>query len=191
MRTAARILGALVLAGALSSLLAVAVSLVEGKPKLSGSGRAIDGDTLVVGGTRVRLKGIDAPELHQVCGRREGGSWRCGLESARALARMIEGRTVVCADHGRDPYGRTLGVCFADRVEINAEMVRRGLAWAFVRYSRAYVKAEAEARAARRGIWQGQAVPAWRVRRRSQVSGAKYRMSGGGCQKVAIELIDS
>jgi hypothetical protein len=62
---------------------------------------------------------------------------------------------------GRDKYGRILGVCSVGESDINAEMVRRGYAWAFVKYSRSYVAEEAEAREARAGSWQGDAEPAW------------------------------
>ena len=48
--------------------------------------------------------------------------------------------------------------------DINAEMVREGYAWAFVKYSTSYVQEEAEARALHIGIWQGKAEPAWEFR---------------------------
>ena len=60
-----------------------------------------------------------------------------------------------------------LGTCFVDGVDINAEMIKRGLAWAFVRYSTVYVAEEAQARAAKIGIWQGEAQPAWDYRARA------------------------
>ena len=47
-------------------------------------------------------------------------------------------------------YGRTVARCLLGELDIEAEMVRRGLAWAFVKYSRDYVAQEAEARAAHR-----------------------------------------
>jgi hypothetical protein len=54
-----------------------------------------------------------------------------------------------------------LGVCITAGLEINADLVRNGLAWAFVRYSRRYVEVEARARAARLGVWQGEARAPW------------------------------
>src|SRR5687767_8406773 len=54
---------------------------------LAGPVRVIDGDTLDVGGTRVRLHGVDAPESAQMCLDGEGQGWACGdwaTEEARA-----------------------------------------------------------------------------------------------------------
>jgi hypothetical protein len=48
--------------------------------------------------------------------------------------------------------------------DVSAWMVRQGYAWAFVKYSKTYVKEEAAARAERLGIWQGEAIPAWDYR---------------------------
>jgi endonuclease YncB( thermonuclease family) len=131
---------------------------------LAGSAKVIDGDTIEVQGTRVRLEGIDAPETAQTCGRRWIGTWSCGQAAAAELARLIEGQQVRCDSRGTDKYGRMLGVCFVGALDINAEMVNRGLAWAFVKYSTSYQQAEAEARARKVGIWQGEAQPPWEYR---------------------------
>ncbi|HWK33445.1 MAG TPA: thermonuclease family protein [Hyphomicrobium sp.] len=131
---------------------------------LVGAARIIDGDTLDVAGERVRLEGIDAPEMTQTCGRNSSGAWKCGVAAAGRLAELVRGHTVTCENRGHDKYGRMLGICFVKGRDINAEMVREGLAWAFVRYSQTYVHEEAQARAARAGIWQGEAAPAWEYR---------------------------
>jgi len=136
----------------------------DGAEVLAGSPRVIDGDTIAIGETRVRLEGIDAPEAVQTCGLREGGTWACGAAATRALSDRIGGKAVSCVPRGRDRYGRTLAVCYADGRDINAWMVRQGHAWAFVRYSRSYVSEEAAAKADGLGIWQGQAMPAWEFR---------------------------
>ena len=131
---------------------------------VTGRAAAIDGDTLAVGGVRIRLEGIDAPEAQQTCTDASGRAWACGAEATRLLARVVAGRLVTCEERGLDKYKRVLGVCQAAGVDLNAEMVRRGLAWAFVRYSRSYVREEQAARAKRVGIWAGTAQPAWDYR---------------------------
>jgi hypothetical protein len=78
--------------------------------------------------------------------------------------KLIGADGVTCHDRGRDKYGRILGQCYAGSLEINAEMVRHGYAWAFIKYSRTYLEMESEARALRAGIWQGDATPAWDYR---------------------------
>jgi endonuclease YncB( thermonuclease family) len=133
---------------------------------VAGPARIVDGDTIVVGGVRVRLEGIDAPEAGQTCTRPGTGAWPCGTAATTALARLIGSNEVSCRSHGLDKYGRMLGVCFLGRQDINAWMVREGHAWAFVRYSKSYVGEEAEARARHVGIWQGEAMPAWEYRAR-------------------------
>lgn len=130
----------------------------------AGVTRVIDGDTIEVGDTRVRLEGIDAPESNQTCKRANGEDWPCGTEATRAMRAMAEGRELRCRNNGLDKYGRTLGTCFAGGRDINAEMIKLGLAWAYVKYSTAYVQEEAQARAAKLGIWQGEAMPAWDFR---------------------------
>ena len=131
---------------------------------VQGPVRVIDGDTIDVGETRIRLEGIDAPEAGQSCKRKWFGWWACGHEATAALRRLTEGRTVSCDPRGTDKYSRVLAVCYVDGVDINAQMVRQGHAWAFVKYSQSYVREETQARAAGLGIWQGQSEPAWEYR---------------------------
>lgn len=128
---------------------------------LSGRATVIDGDTLEIAGERVRLEGIDAPEMAQTCGRKWFGQWGCGRAAANTLKSLVGTRRIDCQSAGRDKYGRMLGWCSVDGRDINREMVREGMAWAFVKYSRRYEAVEAEARTAKAGIWQGDAQPAW------------------------------
>jgi len=146
---------------------------------IAGPARVIDGDTLDVAGQRIRLEGIDAPETGQICTTATGASWSCGLAAAAALRKMTEAKDVACDSRGTDKYGRMLAVCYEDGAEINAELVRGGFAWAFIRYSQDYVFAEGEARAARAGIWQGPAQPAWDYRR--QRWAVAEPQAPGGC----------
>lgn len=136
----------------------------EAAAPLAGRAVAVDGDTLDVQGQRVRLEGIDAPEMGQTCGRRLVGQWKCGRAAQEALDELVAGRRVDCEQKGQDKYGRSLGICFVDGRDINAELVRRGLAWAFVQYSQTYVTQEAEARKEKAGIWQGAAETPWSFR---------------------------
>jgi endonuclease YncB( thermonuclease family) len=166
---ATRQLGATALAAALA-LPFVSRDRSDARPlpaalaSLSGQATVIDGDTIDIDGVRIRLEGIDAPEASQTCGRRWLGSWRCGEAAATELTKLVSAQRVTCESRGADRYGRMLGSCFAGGLHINAEMVNRGLAWAFVKYSTTYQKAEADARARKAGIWQGEAQPPWEYR---------------------------
>lgn len=86
----------------------------------------IDGDSLVCGAERVRLLGIDAPELPGHC--RQGRACTPGDgEAARAtLERLVALEAVRCQRAGRDRFGRTLAHCWAGQVHLNCEMVVRG-----------------------------------------------------------------
>jgi endonuclease YncB( thermonuclease family) len=132
--------------------------------EISGVARVVDGDTIRLGDTRIRLHGIDAPESDQSCNARDGGTWPCGKEATRVLSDMLAGHVVTCEPTTLDRYGRTVARCFLGGADIQADMVHRGLAWAFVKYSRDYVGQEAEARAAGLGVWQAETTPAWDYR---------------------------
>lgn len=116
---------------------------------LVGPARIVDGDTLALGSTRIRLADIDAPERSQTCGD-ASAPWPCG---ARAEARLAElARTdVSCQPEDHDRWGRVVAVCRSDDRDLGAAMVRDGLALSTGRYG----PIEAEARAAARGIWAG------------------------------------
>lgn len=154
-----------------------------GGASLTGMARVVDGDTLDVADVRVRLEGIDAPETDQRCGRAWLGTWACGAKATEFLTAAVQGRVVTCRSKGLDAYKRLLGQCSLDGFDINAEMVRQGYAWAFVKYSQTYVPEEAQARAARRGIWQGQATPAWiwRAERWRAAEDGRKAVDGSAC----------
>jgi endonuclease YncB( thermonuclease family) len=46
---------------------------------ISGVARIVDGDTLAIGETKIRLEGIDAPETDQVCLDQNAATWNCGI----------------------------------------------------------------------------------------------------------------
>jgi endonuclease YncB( thermonuclease family) len=131
------------------------------QPSVQGIARVIDGDTIEVAGTRIRLEGIDAPEADQQCAQAIGGTWRCGQVATAELQRLAGRSAVRCDGRGTDKYGRMLAICFSGATDINAEMVRRGFAWAFVKYSKIYVVQEAEALSRGIGIWQAPTTTAW------------------------------
>ena len=142
---------------------------------VSGPACVTDGDTLVVngkrqrtrcvGGTRVRLFGIDAPELKQKCKHPSGRDFLCGRAAASFLLEHVRGRAVECRGNSEDRYGRLIAVCFVGGKDLNALMVGEGWALAYRDYSEKYVPQENAAREARRGIWAMRFVPPWEWRR--------------------------
>lgn len=165
-----------------SAAVAITVSVVEAAPAdqcgvaeaceadpaavvISGVARVTDGDTFDIGPVRVRLHGIDAPEAGQMCETAEGAAWRCGEAATGRLRELAQGKIIRCVGRKRDPYGRLIAVCVVEGLELNAQMVEAGLAWAFVRYSDDYASNEAKASAARAGIWQGRSDAPWDYRK--------------------------
>src|SRR5262249_28145983 len=137
-----------------------------------------DGDSVLVGAGKgtidVRLHGIDAPERDQDCKDGQGKPWACGAEATKALASLVNGREVRCevTDLEKSGSRRPIARCFDGAVNLSAEMIRRGMAWAFDKYLKEFddfdslKKLEAEAKVQGLGIWQGEAEPAWKYRER-------------------------
>ena len=155
---------ALTVAGVSGPSFARGVPIIPPDHILTGTVRVIDGDTIEIAGNRVRLEGIDAPEVGQTCQAENGETWDCGNAATRVLVGLTQHRNVECKAQALDKYGRVLAICHAGGLDLNAEMVKRGYAWAFVKYSNLYVAEEAAARQIKVGIWQGAAVPAWDYR---------------------------
>jgi endonuclease YncB( thermonuclease family) len=136
--------------------------------ELVGTARVIDGDTIEVVGTRVRLWGIDAPEHDQTCQGKHDETYECGRDSSAVLRELTNGHRVECSPRGHDRYGRTVAVCRTERGELNATMVRRGWAVDYTRYSGGrYHSEEQQARRDQLGIWAGRfdMPEQWRHRR--------------------------
>lgn len=121
-----------------------------------------DGDTITVLKDReqvkVRMVEINAPEKGQAFGNR----------SKQALSQLVHDRQVEIREQGTDRYGRTLGRVYLSGLDVNTEMVRRGMAWVYVKYAKdkGLYQLEAEAREQRRGLWADkEPVPPWEWRR--------------------------
>jgi endonuclease YncB( thermonuclease family) len=126
--------------------------------RIEGRAKVVDGDSLEIGTTHIRLFGVDAPEGRQSC-TRGGREWACGAAAAAELRRLVGARAVACLGKDHDDYGRTVAVCTSGGTDLGAAMVRAGLALAYRHYSTDYVADEAAAHAARRGVWAGDFTP--------------------------------
>ena len=120
-----------------------------------------DGDTITMlqnkTQIKVRLFGIDAPELKQPYGKK----------SKQFLANLIAREVVEVDENGKDRYKRTLGIIYYKGQDINAQMVLNGYAWVYVKYSKIYVDQETTAREKKLGLWQSSnPTPPWEWRKR-------------------------
>lgn len=134
---------------------------------LVGIPQVVDGDTIDINGQRVRLQGVDAPELAQECQDSSGAEYRCGQVAAVALEARLGDEMARCEiEAERDRYGRAIGVCFAsDGTDINEWLVRNGWGLAYRKYSMRYVAQEEAAKVERLGMHEGRFVFPWDWRR--------------------------
>lgn len=167
--------------GACGSLIVTAFLALPARAAEPITGRAsvIDGDTLVIHNTRIRLHGIDAPESAQLCQDAAGKDYRCGQKAALALADYVGETQITCEPRDIDRYGRTVAVCRRGPEDLNAWMVEQGYAMAYQRYSRDYLQAERTARALKRGLWAGTFDPPSDWRRAKRAGGVETRPRAG------------
>lgn len=140
---------------------AVAVALFDRPGEaIAGVPHVADGDTITIGRQRIRLVGIDAPELDQLCKDAHGAAWPCGKSARQSLSGLVAGKRLACTPEGRDKYGRTLARCRAGNIDLGAAMVDAGMA---VSYGDYQVR-ETMARLGGKGIWAGsfETPQAWR-----------------------------
>ena len=125
-----------------------------------GKAEIVDGDTIIINDIRIRFTGSDAPESYffgktQTCLDAEGKEWECGKAATEKLRQLINNQTVRCTDEGQDRYGRTLGICYVGAMDLQAEMVKSGMAVAYLRYSDRYEKQQNYAKKVRLECGQG------------------------------------
>ena len=150
---------------ALSLLLSLAVCM--GDTILGRVTRVLDGDTVDLltaqqENIRIRLNAIDAPEKGQAYGQR----------ARKFLDDLVYGRNVRVQYNSKDRYGRVVGDIYLGEELINLKLVEAGLAWHYVMFAKdnkIMAAAEAEARAAKRGLWQEpHPIPPWDFRKQKR-----------------------
>lgn len=139
----------------------LAAPLLAAQSELSGTARVIDADTLEVAGKRVRLGGIDAPEMSERCRDARGRAWRCGVWAAERAREMLAGQRLTCLDLGERTYDRVVGRCYLHGRDLAVALIAAGAARPCLRHARAqgqeraYLQAERVAIQARAGIYAG------------------------------------
>ena len=134
--------------------------------EIKGLAKIIDGDTVHINLKKIRLEGIDAPEIKQQCkkdflkisvyiGFNFTKDYSCGVVSKNKLIEKINNTEINCISTSKDRYKRYLATCYKEKINLNKWMVRRGYAVAYKRYSKDYVRDENYARENKLGIWQG------------------------------------
>ena len=131
--------------------------------EIIGIPKVVDGDTIYINSYKIRLEGIDAPEIKQKCKKiylnimflNFQKNYYCGVISKKKLTKKINNKSVKCILSGKDRYKRYLGKCFLKKTNLNRWMVRNGYALAYRKYSKMYVFDENSAKEEKLGIWRG------------------------------------
>ena len=145
----------------LSFLVLVLFLFLNASADIIGEAKITDGDTIIINDIRIRFTGSDAPESYffgktQTCLDGTGREWECGNAATQKLKELINNQTVRCTDEGQDRYGRTLGICYVGDMDLQAEMVKSGMAVAYLRYSDRYEKEQNYAKKVKAGMWAGE-----------------------------------
>jgi endonuclease YncB( thermonuclease family) len=145
-----------------------------------------DGDTLIVltpekQQIKVRLVEIDAPEKSQAYGQR----------SKQSLSDLVFGKQVHVEQQDRDRYGRVVGRVYAGGLDINAEQVKRGMAWVYRKYARdqTLFALEHEAKNAKRGLRADPyAIPPWEYRHGGKQAGSAQAQEKTAAEKSKVSV---
>jgi endonuclease YncB( thermonuclease family) len=136
--------------------LCLAAAIGSAKAKTSeygGVAKIIDGDTVQISGVKLHLRGIDAPQIDQLCLDQAGARWKCGIAARQYLKARAGSRWWKCKAVRKDRYGRLLADCRVDGDDIAREMVQNGWALASTTGSASYVSTEAEGGGSGAGGW--------------------------------------
>jgi len=152
-------------------LLAIAVLLLPAMAQaadISGIPRIHEGNQVQIGNSRIRLQGIDAPSVDQLCLNTKGERWTCGVAARDELIRHVANKSWTCHVDRVDRRGRSVARCEVDGEDIQKWMVTSGWALSYVRFSHDYDADEKAAREAKAGMWQGAFIAPWDWRVRNK-----------------------
>ncbi len=139
----------------------------QNQKSILGKARIIDGDTIHIGNNKIRLHGIDAPEINQDCSY-NNKNWKCGQLSKKFLLNLINLDEVSCQVKTVDRYQRYIAICFVNNLNINKMMVKNGWAIAYRYYSKDYVDEEFIAKKNKFGIWKGKFIEPYLFRKKNK-----------------------
>jgi endonuclease YncB( thermonuclease family) len=136
---------------------------------ITGIPKIRDGDQIQIGNSKIRLGGIDAPSVDQLCLNNSGERWTCGAAARDELIKHADNKNWSCqVRQPADRRGRIVARCEVDGEDIQKWLVKSGWALSYVRFSHDYDADEAAAREAKAGMWQGAFIAPWDWRVRNK-----------------------
>ena len=135
---------------------------------ITGIPKIREGDQIQIGNTRIRLGGIDAPSVDQLCLNTKGERWTCGVAARDELIHHADNKSWTCHVRQTDRRGRTVARCEVDGEDIQKWLVQNGWALSYTRVSHDYDADEKAAREAKAGMWQGAFIAPWDWRVRNK-----------------------
>ena len=137
--------------------------------EITGPAKVREGDQIQIGASKIRLGGIDAPAVDQLCLNNSGERWTCGAAARDELIKHTDGKDWTChVRQAADRRGRVVARCEVDGEDIQKWMVKNGWALSYARVSHDYDADEAAAREAKAGMWQGAFIAPWDWRVRNK-----------------------
>ena len=136
---------------------------------ITGPAKVREGDQIQIGASKIRLGGIDAPAVDQLCLNNTGERWTCGVAARDELIKHTDGKDWTChVRQAADRRGRVVARCEVDGEDVQKWMVKNGWALSYARVSHDYDADEAAAREAKAGMWQGAFIAPWDWRVRNK-----------------------
>src|SRR6202046_1133392 len=115
-------------------LLAMAIIALPSKAKaadVTAIPKMREGDQIQIGSTRIRLAGIDAPSVDQLCLNTKGERWTCGVAARDELIHHADNKSWTCHVGQTERRGRQVAHCEVDGEDIQKWMGKMGGAWPF------------------------------------------------------------
>lgn len=121
---------------------------------ISGVAKVFDGHSFLVDNHPVRLNGVDAPGLEQLCTAAGGTAWRCGEASKAFLKRLIDGKRITCQVDALAGSGAAVSCSTVGIPDVTGLVVDAGMA-VVNGHGRKYLDIQADAQRKKSGLWVG------------------------------------
>ena len=121
----------------------------------------LTGSTFVINNARLKLYGLDTPDLSQTCLSKRGEDYPCGRTAKKKLEKLLLNKYLECKVAYQNAPNDYFVTCTLQNYDVGATMVSVGWAVADRQISEAYVPYEEQAHRSYQGLWAGKFVAPW------------------------------